>query len=114
MRKIKPTLARVSPTAFEKEFELGEPARARKPRKSAEYKKYEKTAKEDMKRESEMKAFAEKESKRREMEAKKAGKPVMKSGSGTTWLAHVKKTRQANPGMKFGDVLKLASKSWKK
>ena len=30
------------------------------------------------------------------------------------WLAHVKKTREANPGMMFKHVLQLAGKSWKK
>lgn len=30
------------------------------------------------------------------------------------WLAHVKKTREANPGMMFKEVLQLAGKSWKK
>lgn len=30
------------------------------------------------------------------------------------WLAHVKKTKQANPGMMFKNVLQLAGKSYKK
>ena len=30
------------------------------------------------------------------------------------WLQHVKKTMQKNRGMKFKNVLKLASRSWKK
>ena len=30
------------------------------------------------------------------------------------WLVHVKKVRSKNPGKAFKDVLKLASKSWKK
>ena len=30
------------------------------------------------------------------------------------WLAHVKKTREGNPGMMFKEVLQLAGKSWKK
>jgi hypothetical protein len=30
------------------------------------------------------------------------------------WLAHVKKTMKSNKGMKFGQVLKLAKKTYKK
>lgn len=30
------------------------------------------------------------------------------------WLAHVKKTKQANPGLMFKEVLQLAGKTWKK
>lgn len=30
------------------------------------------------------------------------------------WLAHVKKTKQANPGLMFKEVLQLAGKSYKK
>lgn len=30
------------------------------------------------------------------------------------WLAHVKKTLKSNKGMKFGQVLKLAKKTYKK
>lgn len=30
------------------------------------------------------------------------------------WLAHVKKTKQANPGLTFKEVLQLAGKSYKK
>lgn len=30
------------------------------------------------------------------------------------WLAHVKKTLKANKGMKFGQVLKLAKKTYSK
>ena len=32
----------------------------------------------------------------------------------TAWLSHVKKTMKANKGMKFGQVLKLAAKTYKK
>jgi len=31
-----------------------------------------------------------------------------------SWKEHVKATGKANPGMKFPDVLKKASRSWKK
>lgn len=30
------------------------------------------------------------------------------------WIEHVKKTKKKNPDMKFKDVLKEASKTWKK
>jgi len=32
----------------------------------------------------------------------------------TAWLSHVKKTMKAHKGMKFGQVLKLAAKTYKK
>jgi hypothetical protein len=32
----------------------------------------------------------------------------------TAWLSHVKKTMKSHKGMKFGQVLKLAAKTYKK
>lgn len=112
--KIKPSKARLPLNAFEREFEAP-PPKPYKPPKSAEYKRYAKKVKEDIKMEEGMKAFAEKEAKRREREAKQAGLPVMKRGTGaSSWIDHVKKVHKENPSMTYGGAMKLASKSWKK
>ena len=48
----------------------------------------------------------------------KSGKGLRLAGQGpkkaNPWLAHVKKVKTKNPNMAFKDVLKKASKTWKK
>jgi hypothetical protein len=39
---------------------------------------------------------------------------ALKQKMANKWLAHVKKTMKANKGKKFGEVLKLAKKSYSK
>ena len=45
---------------------------------------------------------------------KKRNVKTVKSISSNPWMAHVKKVKGQNPKLKFSEVLKLASKSYKK